>query len=293
MDFVAIDFETANSYRGSACALGVVEYKNNQKVREWHWYIKPKSLKFDYFNSQLHGITIDDVIDKPEFDEIYNSELKEILEGKLVIAHFANFDLSVLRLLIKDYNLEHPNFKCICTYEYSRRAIKNLLSYGLFQLTSKFNIQLEHHNPLSDANACASLFILFNSENNIASKEALFDAFFLKPYLVNTSGFHGKNLLSEGEISINTESPFYQKEVVFTGKIELMSRVEAQQLIQNIGGIAGKGVTLKTSFLVIGGYDSIKYGFDFKSTKILKAEKYIENGQQIEILNEDEFMRML
>jgi hypothetical protein len=32
LDFTAIDFETANSYRGSPCAVGVIRYRNGQPV---------------------------------------------------------------------------------------------------------------------------------------------------------------------------------------------------------------------------------------------------------------------
>lgn len=293
MDFISIDFETANSYRGSACALGVVEYQNNQKVREWKWLIKPRDLRFDDFNSQLHGITQDDVINEPEFDVIYNNELKEILDGKLAISHYASFDLSVLRLLTEDYNLEPPNLECLCTYEYSKRALKQLSSYSLYSLASSLDVNYNMSDTLSSATACANAFIKINNINDVISKEDIFNKMFLKSYIVNSSGFHGKNLLVQGSAVENPESPFYQKEVVFTGKIEAMSRSEALQVVKNIGGIPGKGVTLNTNFLVVGGYDSIRYGFDHKSTKILKAEKYIQNGQEIELLNEEDFMRMI
>ena len=36
LDFVAIDFETANSYRGSPCSVGLVRVRNGSPVAERH-----------------------------------------------------------------------------------------------------------------------------------------------------------------------------------------------------------------------------------------------------------------
>lgn len=41
MDFVAIDFETANSSYASACSLGIAAVENSRIVYTKEWYIKP------------------------------------------------------------------------------------------------------------------------------------------------------------------------------------------------------------------------------------------------------------
>jgi DNA polymerase III subunit epsilon len=64
MDFVALDFETANENRDSACALGLVVVENNEIVKKDYWLIRPKELYFNPFNISIHGITPDDVKDK-------------------------------------------------------------------------------------------------------------------------------------------------------------------------------------------------------------------------------------
>lgn len=45
--FVAIDFETANTRRNSACALGMVLYDNGVYTRK-SWLIKPEPMVFGY-----------------------------------------------------------------------------------------------------------------------------------------------------------------------------------------------------------------------------------------------------
>src|ERR1700733_15276228 len=58
LDFTAIDFETANSYRGSPCSVGLVKVPDGRIVDESSTLIHPpaRSDHFDSFNIWLHGI---------------------------------------------------------------------------------------------------------------------------------------------------------------------------------------------------------------------------------------------
>ncbi len=73
------------------------------------------------------------------------------------------------------------------------------------------------------------------------------------------------------------DSPFAGREVVFTGKLETMTRGEAQELVERLGGTAGSAVTRKTS-LVVAGADA--------GSKLDKARKL-----EIPIMTESEFAR--
>ena len=72
-------------------------------------------------------------------------------------------------------------------------------------------------------------------------------------------------------------SPFAGREVVFTGKLETMTRGQAQELVERLGGTAGSSVTKKTS-LVVAGADA--------GSKLDKARKL-----EIPIMSEAEFTR--
>jgi len=56
MDFVAIDFETANSMRSSVCSVGIVQVRNGKIIKEIQSLINPLS-EFHYYNTKIHGIT--------------------------------------------------------------------------------------------------------------------------------------------------------------------------------------------------------------------------------------------
>ena len=69
-----------------------------------------------------------------------------------------------------------------------------------------------------------------------------------------------------------------------------MRRNEASKIVIKLGGIIGSSVTKKTDILITG-IKGREYLDDmYKSTKLKKAESLINNGQNIEILTEEEFL---
>ncbi len=85
--FAAIDFETADHGRDSACSLGVVVVEGLQVVGKAHFLIRPPRRQFVF--SWLHGITWADVADKPPFREVWPEAL-ELLGGvQFIAAHAA------------------------------------------------------------------------------------------------------------------------------------------------------------------------------------------------------------
>jgi DNA polymerase-3 subunit epsilon len=69
-DFVAIDFETANPKRVSACQIGYAKISNWQIEGTGCYLIKPIGGHAP-FQTKIHGITERQTCDKPEFDGIY------------------------------------------------------------------------------------------------------------------------------------------------------------------------------------------------------------------------------
>ena len=59
-DFAAIDFETANTERSSVCSVGIVVYKDGKKVDEFYSLIKPEPEYYNYWCSQVHGLSAED-----------------------------------------------------------------------------------------------------------------------------------------------------------------------------------------------------------------------------------------
>lgn len=150
----AIDFETANSSRNSACSIGVVLLEQGEVVEEFYSLIRPKVLWFDPFNVMIHGITKEDVQDSPGFDQVW-LQMAPLLHDSFVIAHNASFDLSVLRHALDDYQIEYPSLHYTCTCNLARRVWPELSSFGLKSVSNFLQFEFKHHNALEDARACA------------------------------------------------------------------------------------------------------------------------------------------
>ena len=72
-----------------------------------------------------------------------------------------------------------------------------------------------------------------------------------------------------------------------------MPRKEAAQAVVDRGGLFTKGITKETNYLVMGVQDISKFRGGEKSNKSRKAEKILNDGQDIEIISEDDFLRMI
>ncbi|HET8964450.1 MAG TPA: exonuclease domain-containing protein, partial [Chitinophagales bacterium] len=115
-DFIAIDFETANKNRVSACALGLVFVKDDRFAFQTSFHIKPPiGEKFSSINIGIHGISAEDVDYAMTFDELWECELSKYLNDNLVIFHNASMDLSVLKNLFEHYSITEYNIEYLDT----------------------------------------------------------------------------------------------------------------------------------------------------------------------------------
>ncbi len=157
MTFVAIDFETANPTRQSACAVGLVRVENKKIVHQESFFIKPPSNYFAF--TSIHGITWADVRKERTFGELY-TDLSRIWDGaKFFVAHNASFDASVLRACSQTYGCPVPEIPFQCTVKIAR-ATWNLYPTKLPDVCRYLGVELErHHEALSDARACAEIML--------------------------------------------------------------------------------------------------------------------------------------
>ncbi|AOF48609.1 3'-5' exonuclease [Tetragenococcus halophilus] len=159
MNFIAMDFETANYQRHSACSLALVMVENSQIVDEYYTLIKPET-KFFWKNMQIHGIHPEDVADAPKFPEIWQTIHPYFQENNLVVAHNAGFDNSVLAGCLNYYNLEPARFLSLCTVKTSRKLYPEISNHRLNTMCDFLHIPLDnHHDALADSRACANILL--------------------------------------------------------------------------------------------------------------------------------------
>ena len=154
--FAAIDFETASGSYASACSLGLVVFRNGEPSDRRHWLIDP-GCGFDPENIAIHGITPGMVRDAPGFADIW-PEIEPLFRSLPIVA-WSPFDARVLDALADRHGLPAPlatDYVDACAV--ARSAIIGLTNYRLPTAARFLGIPLDHHNALSDAEACGRIY---------------------------------------------------------------------------------------------------------------------------------------
>ena len=302
MELVFIDFETATASRDSACSLGLVHVINGQIAEKKQWLIQPPHNDYNSFNTEIHGITPEMTENSPTFGELWNN-ISQYFSGKTLVAHNASFDMSVLRATLNYYNIPFPCFDYFCTLVMARAALPKRITYSLDSLCDEFGIAFKHHDATEDAYAS---FELYKRIFQISEQEKIDDflekyglqlgksyengytrcGIVKKSYSIDFKSLHAENDIIE-------EHPFFGKKILFTGTLKSMSRKEAAQLVVNIGAEPTDSFNKNINYLIVGDFDFYKFRNGEKSSKLISAEKALQKGSDIEIISEEDFLKMI
>ena len=307
-DFITIDFETANISMNSACSVGLVAVKGDEIVKKDYFLIKPPTDHFRHENTDIHGLTFDDVKNSPTFDIVYQSVRQYIESSEYVMAHNAQFDMSVLHECLSYYHIPFPDFTYIDTINFVSQ-VKFESGNSLEKCADYFGVKIsDHHNALCDAEVCAKIVIESMKKFDFSTLDSYIDSFpkvrckqFSELNSTRTMLKRRKERLYNLKASdivptvtyFDKTGAFYQKNCVLTGELESFDRKEAMQKIVDAGGIIKASVSSKTDYLIVGIQDKRIVGDDGLSTKEEKAYDLIEKGKNIKIINEDEFLKLL
>jgi DNA polymerase-3 subunit epsilon len=157
LDFTAIDFETANQSRDSACAVALVRVCQGAVVDRFSALIQPPPGEFMF--TYVHGITRKDVRKAKTFAELWPQIQRFCDPAPLLVAHNATFDRAVLMACCAYYGIEPINYPFVCTVRAARSAWPALPRHSLDIVSQFLNIRLNHHEASSDAEACAHILI--------------------------------------------------------------------------------------------------------------------------------------
>ncbi len=180
MDFAAIDFETANRFHESPCAVGVVVVRQWEIVEEASFLILPhRDFRFfEPMNVRVHGITPRRVLSSPEFPDALEDVIS-MVQGLPLVAHNARFDLEVLMRTMALYSLGEARFDWVCSLRLARRAFR-LRRCGLESMAEHLGFPFNHHDPLDDARLCAKVAMASLLELGMTLEEAQREA--MPPY---------------------------------------------------------------------------------------------------------------
>jgi DNA polymerase-3 subunit epsilon len=170
-EFIAIDFETANPKRVSACAIGYAKVCNCEIIETNGYLIKPVGGHAP-FQSKIHGIKDEHTFDKPDFGELF-PEIQDIFDYPLV-AH-SLFDKQVLNALSDHFGLALSfNYTDSCSI--AKEQLSGIKNYKLKTLVKHFGLPaFKHHVAKEDAMACAKIFLKLHEHKEEETFQSLGD----------------------------------------------------------------------------------------------------------------------
>jgi DNA polymerase III subunit epsilon len=161
--FVAIDFETADHGADSACAIGMVRVEQGRITRRVRQFFRPPRDLMMF--THIHGITLDYVEEKPTFGQAW-PVLREVLDGAdFLVAHNAGFDRAVLHACCNSADTPAPDLPWVCTVRQARRIL-GIRPANLANCARVMGLKLNHHDALSDAEACARILMAVRRAND-------------------------------------------------------------------------------------------------------------------------------
>lgn len=170
-EFIAIDFETANPKRVSACALGYAKICNCELTETNGYLIKPVGGHAP-FQSRIHGIKEEHTFDKPNFGELF-PDIQQVFSYPLV-AH-SLFDKQVLNALSDHFDLG-LSFDYIDSSSLAKQQLPNIKNCKLKTLVKYFGLPpFKHHDPTEDAIACAKIFLKLREYGEMEAPQTLGD----------------------------------------------------------------------------------------------------------------------
>lgn len=325
LDFTAIDFETANGFRGSACSVGLTRVRGGQIVEEAQWLMRPPA-GFDHFdprNVQIHGITADMVATAPRFGEVFHA-VGSFIGKDILVAHNAAFDLGVIRSALEVSELAGPAYDFACTVKLARKTY-SLESYSLpFVAEAAGAPMTDHHDALADARACASIMIDVGRRH--VADSVLAAATALRVAMGRADAYAPGDGLSKATATAQTQRaagqlvpaqpqwaggwptegenpvpnpdadpshPLCGETVVFSGNLAI-TRQEAKNRAAEVGACCASRVTRATTVLVVGdGFTPSNLHTSRQTGKVRHVLRLREQGREVSLLTEGEFLQLV
>lgn len=292
IDFTAIDFETANNKRSSACSIGMARVRDGKVVEKFYSLLKPDPLEFNYINTAIHGISSRSVAKSPTFIELWD-DISAFIGNDILVAHNVSFEQSVINQTLQKYDQTIPEFDYLCTLYMCRVSYPRRISYKLDDvLKDLLGQSVNHHHALDDAIACAELGIHLIQRFPSQPLSELMGALYETP-MRQKKEWERLTGTKPSKEELDPNHPLFEKRMAMTGLLSSMSREKAVQMLVDCGGIYQDNVTKATDFLLIGDEEKQVQLFGDKSQKAKKAEAYNAAGGNIKLLDEKEFMALV
>lgn len=293
IDYVVIDLETTgyDPCRDEIIELGALKIREGKIVDSFSSLIQPLRCLDDYM-VQLTGITNEMLDSAPDLMDVF-PEYLDFIGDSIVVGHNVHFDVNFIYDACKNESLNLFVNNFVDLLWFSRKLLPDLPDHKLCTVSSRLAVSPEGaHRALLD---CKTTFECFEKCRVLA--DDMFGQMDDYSKVFQTVKRHRQNLKACDILpecnEFDEAHPLFDKVCVFTGALEKMTRLEAMQMVANVGGICNDRLTKKTNFLILGNNSYCSTIKDGKSIKQKKAESYKLAGVDIEIISENVFYDMI
>lgn len=290
MDFVAIDFETANFARASACAVGLVRVEGGALADRSEWFIDPPGGAY-FTNTFIHGITERDVEGAPTWGE--SVERISAFSAGLPLIAYSGFDRGVYNAANAVLGLPDRGFSWLNAYSLVRRRFPpGSVAVDDYRLPTIVNFlgvaDFEHHKAVEDAAACAGIVLKVAAMDGLGDLDELWPA---RVYGPRHRIYAPKAPLPDPNPDADPAHPLYGQRVCFTGKLDSFTQGEAERIAADFGCEVEDNMTRHTTLVVVGQFDPahLRAGAAL-SNKAKRAAELAVKGQRIEVTDETGFL---
>lgn len=296
MSFTAIDFETANSYRASACAVGMAKVRNGRIVEETSWLMRPLPGYGDFMpvNIGVHGITASQVRGLEDWSTLHQPML-EFIGADALVGHNVSFERSVISKANEACGVVMPDFDYRCTLTLARKHLE-LPKYSLSDVVTALSLpSFTHHDAGADAAASAHVALEIARRTNASTLAELWPTPPSKKRRELPSYYsagHTRKIadLPQPDPNANPHGPLFGQTIVFSGDLAAMPRADAQDAAAAKGAVIANTTTKKVTLVVdatAGQPGAVPSG------KVRRARELAAAGQDIEVIGEGRFLRLL
>ena len=178
LNYIAIDFETANQYKNSACSVGLVRFINGKETDSCYSLIHPAKMYFiPEWTRDIHHISYEHVRDKPYFPEIWDTMIMPFINrtpGIPLVAHNGHsFDMPVIRECCNYFGMELPSLTYFDSLLIARKTWPESESHKLTELGKNFEIKYLAHDALEDSRTCGKIVNFATEKWSVSSIEEL------------------------------------------------------------------------------------------------------------------------
>lgn len=282
MEFVALDFETANPRLTSICQVGASVFRNGELARSYCVDVDPDDY-FDPIHVSIHGIDERRVAGAPRYAAVHD-ELAEIIADAVVVTH-TSFDRTALQRTCAHHGLTAAECRWLDSSMVVRRAWPQFAKsgYGLGNVSKHLGLTFRHHDAGEDSRVTGEILVHAIQQTGLGLDDWLVRV--RQP--INPADY--TPIAQAGR----PDGPVSGEVIVFTGALAIPRR-EAAALAAQVGCDVADGVTKQTTLLVVGDQDVARLSDgETKSSKHRKAEAAIRAGQPIRILSEADFVSLV